>query len=351
MPRDVDGTYTLPLPPVANGAPNVVSSTWMNTTLADIANALTDSVSLPGSVTPNLLNNDQAGFQAKMGLDVIVNELEPRLAFLESCADDEIGDIDPFPFGTVPDNYLECAGQAVSRTTYAELFSVIGTTWGDGDGSTTFNLPDFRAEWITGSSDNRNVATWEDGQVGTHTHTASSATAGAHTHTGNTASSGAHTHTGSTAEAGGHTHTVSGTTAAGDAHTHSWSATTSSAGGHTHTTSFSRTPGKAGIGKNVIKGSGGTKYTTASAGAHSHSVSGTTGGQSANHTHTISGTTGSSGSHSHTVTVSDNAAHSHSFTTSTDGAHSHTVTVDSTGGEARMRNVAVMYCIRYRRGE
>ena len=70
MPRDVNGTYTLPLPPVVNGAPNVVSSTWMNTTLTDIADALTASVALPGSVTPNLLNNDQAGFQEKMGLEV-----------------------------------------------------------------------------------------------------------------------------------------------------------------------------------------------------------------------------------------------------------------------------------------
>ena len=41
----------------------------------------------------------------------------------------------------VPDGWLEMNGQAVSRTTYAELFALIGTTYGDGDGSTTFNLP------------------------------------------------------------------------------------------------------------------------------------------------------------------------------------------------------------------
>ena len=39
--------------------------------------------------------------------------------------------------------WLECDGRAVSRTTYATLFAAIGTTYGAGDGSTTFNLPDF----------------------------------------------------------------------------------------------------------------------------------------------------------------------------------------------------------------
>lgn len=43
-----------------------------------------------------------------------------------------------------PSGWLECDGSAVSRTTYADLFAVLGTTWGAGDGSTTFNLPDMR---------------------------------------------------------------------------------------------------------------------------------------------------------------------------------------------------------------
>lgn len=44
----------------------------------------------------------------------------------------------------VPDGYLICNGAAISRTTYARLFSVIGTAWGEGDGKTTFNVPDAR---------------------------------------------------------------------------------------------------------------------------------------------------------------------------------------------------------------
>jgi microcystin-dependent protein len=51
---------------------------------------------------------------------------------------------------TIPAGFLECNGAAVSRTTYASLFSAIGTTWGSGDGSTTFNLPDLRGEFIRG---------------------------------------------------------------------------------------------------------------------------------------------------------------------------------------------------------
>lgn len=45
---------------------------------------------------------------------------------------------------SVPTGWLECDGSAVSRTTYADLFTAVSTTWGAGDGSTTFNLPDFR---------------------------------------------------------------------------------------------------------------------------------------------------------------------------------------------------------------
>lgn len=55
-----------------------------------------------------------------------------------------IGCIVPFTSDVVPENWLLCNGQAVSRTDYDLLFSIIGTTYGVGDGSTTFNLPDLR---------------------------------------------------------------------------------------------------------------------------------------------------------------------------------------------------------------
>lgn len=69
---------------------------------------------------------------------------------------------------TAPSLWLLCYGQAVSRTTYSSLFSVIGTTFGSGDGSTTFNVPDMRGRFplgqddMGGSSANRVTATQAD---------------------------------------------------------------------------------------------------------------------------------------------------------------------------------------------
>jgi microcystin-dependent protein len=54
--------------------------------------------------------------------------------------------------GSLPDGYLACDGSAVSRTTYADLFDAIGTDWGAGNGSTTFNLPNLNGYWAKGSS-------------------------------------------------------------------------------------------------------------------------------------------------------------------------------------------------------
>jgi microcystin-dependent protein len=61
------------------------------------------------------------------------------------------GDMKAFGGGALPDGWLLCDGSAVSRTTYADLFAVIGETWGVGDGSTTFNLPDISRRTLVGS--------------------------------------------------------------------------------------------------------------------------------------------------------------------------------------------------------
>lgn len=54
------------------------------------------------------------------------------------------GTIVPWSDSSIPSGFLECTGQAVSRSTYATLFGIIGTTYGSGDGSTTFNVPDLQ---------------------------------------------------------------------------------------------------------------------------------------------------------------------------------------------------------------
>ena len=71
-------------------------------------------------------------------------------AWGEIAAGVPAGSVFSFATSTVPSGYLECNGAAVSRSTYASLFSSISTTWGVGDGSSTFNLPDLRGQFVRG---------------------------------------------------------------------------------------------------------------------------------------------------------------------------------------------------------
>lgn len=87
-----------------------------------------------------------------------------------------VGESRMFAFNAVPAGFLEENGAAVSRTAYAGLFRRIGTTWGAGDGSTTFNLPDTRGEHIRAFDNGRGVdsgrafASWQDSQNRSHAH-------------------------------------------------------------------------------------------------------------------------------------------------------------------------------------
>jgi microcystin-dependent protein len=59
-----------------------------------------------------------------------------------------VGEVRQFAFATLPSMWLACDGAAVSRTTYADLFAALGTTFGVGNGTTTFNLPDLRSRLV-----------------------------------------------------------------------------------------------------------------------------------------------------------------------------------------------------------
>ena len=105
----------------------------------------------------------------------ILYELASADGFLQASDKtklDNLIDEDPIPKGGIiisdyiPSGYLECDGSAVSRTTYSDLFSIIGTSFGIGDGSTTFNLPDLRGEFVQGGA----PGTWQTDLVGTHRH-------------------------------------------------------------------------------------------------------------------------------------------------------------------------------------
>ena len=89
--------------------------------------------------------------------DVLQSDGSGNLSFVALPTAVPSGTVHLFATTTAPTGYLECDGSNVSRTTYADLFAVIGTTWGAGDGSSTFALPDLRGEFVRGWDNGRNV--------------------------------------------------------------------------------------------------------------------------------------------------------------------------------------------------
>lgn len=103
-----------------------------------------------------------------------LNKVDPETGNLSLIAggtlyaEAPLGSILPFGGTVAPDSWMLCYGTAISRTTYAELFSVIGTSFGAGDGSTTFNIPDLRGEFLRGSGTNAHSGQGSGGAVGAH---------------------------------------------------------------------------------------------------------------------------------------------------------------------------------------
>lgn len=89
------------------------------------------------------------------------------------------GIVMPFAGSTAPHGYLLCDGSAVSRTDYADLFTAIGTTYGSGDGSTTFNVPDLSGRVVLGVSQSHALGT----TGGEATHVLTEQELPAHSHT------------------------------------------------------------------------------------------------------------------------------------------------------------------------
>lgn len=105
----------------------------------------------------------------------------------------------PYGGAVAPTGWLLCDGSAVSRITYADLFTAIGTAFGVGDGSTTFNLPDFRGRALAGLDNMGGVSAGRvgaaaadsmGGAIGTETHTLTEAQMPTHRHTINYPSGG-----------------------------------------------------------------------------------------------------------------------------------------------------------------
>lgn len=112
------------------------------------------------------------------------------------------GTIVYFPGFNPPPGFLKANGAVVSRTTYAALFAAVGTFGGVGDGATTFNVPDFRGEFIRcldegrGVDPGRALGSVQGSQNAWHTHGAATGAAGGHAHpfSGLATASGGHTH-------------------------------------------------------------------------------------------------------------------------------------------------------------
>ena len=140
----------------------------------------------------------------------------------------------PWSSSSVPTGFLECNGQAVSRSTYSALFAIVSTTYGSGDGASTFNVPDLQDNVAMGKSGTKALASTggantvtSTGNVGGTTANATLSTAqlASHSHPGGGSTGGTYFNqsfpgskaffspsgTGSTGSGTGHSHNMSAT--------------------------------------------------------------------------------------------------------------------------------------------
>lgn len=147
MPRDSNGN-TVPLPGTIVSTGDTVLPSQHNPMVNDVYAMMTQSLSRDG----------QGGMRANMDMHGfrITNVAEgtsltdAATVSQISGAGVPIGTVVDFAGSTVPSGWLLCYGQEISRTTYSLLFSAIGSTFGSGNGSTTFNVPDLRDVVIAG---------------------------------------------------------------------------------------------------------------------------------------------------------------------------------------------------------
>ena len=210
--------------------------------------------------------------------------------------DSMAGMVSAFAMNAAPPGWLKCNGAVVSRTTFAALFARIGIVFGEGDGATTFGLPDLRGLFPRAVDDGRGLdpgrvfGTFQDMMIFSHTHGASAAAVADHIHSAWTDAQGNHAHRAWTDAQGAHNHSA---------------------------------PSSPGIGQ----GAGGMNSVQQSGGAHETSWA---------------------GHHQHTVGMDAAGNHAHNVGIGAGGAHTHGVTVAAAGGsETRPRNMALLFCIKY----
>ena len=157
--------------------------------LRDTSNSNFIAIQAPSNVSNDItLTLPNSGGNAN---DVLQSDGSGNLSFTALPQAVPIGSVHMMATTTAPSGYLKCNGAAISRTTYAALFAIIGTAHGAGDGSNTFNVPDLRGEFVRGWDDSRgidsgrNFATSQGDQNKQHNHSASATTSispSAHNH-------------------------------------------------------------------------------------------------------------------------------------------------------------------------
>lgn len=204
---------------------------------------------------PIVISQETTPSSPSSGFVKIYSKSDDQLYLLDSSGfeiafGNPAGTILSFAGSTAPTGYLVCDGSTVSRSSYANLYSVIGDSFGEGDGSTTFHLPDLRGRFLrgwdnsatndpdaasrtasnTGGNTGDNIGSLQDHQLDSHNH--STNTTGAHVHTTNFAQTSWKVGTGSTFynidSSGGTVSTRSSGAASNGNHSH----TITSAGGN-----------------------------------------------------------------------------------------------------------------------
>lgn len=178
---------------------------------------------------------------------------------------DMVGEMFYYAGATLPGGVRECNGATPLRASAVDLFAAIATTWGTGNGTTTFTLPDAytAGKFLRSRTASVTLGTAQTDQNKAHTHTGSGTTANNNQ---------------------GHTHTFSGSTGTeSQSHTHTYNDSSAASGPVTGGGSFS------------LPNSNQTGTTSSANQSHTHTYSGTTSDISQNHTHTYSFTTSSDG--------------------------------------------------------
>ena len=209
MPYDSGGNFSL-VPSYKATPGQTIRTEQHNPPLEDVASALSSVLVRDG-------RNGMVGV-LNMGSFPITNVAASQTATSAATVGQvqgamPIGAVIDYAGANAPEGWLLCYGQAVSRVTYAALFAVIGTTFGAGDGATTFNVPDCRGR-VTAGRDNMGgtdaerlsffgaVAKAVGGVLGAASHALTANQNGPHNHTGYTDEVADHVHAGSSPASG-----------------------------------------------------------------------------------------------------------------------------------------------------